>query len=109
MGDPVGEGASFTVEILLRGVSKDVLFPFDSTTVDFVESKLRSTYNIAHGALSSRSHQVAIVNRLVAGGKYYFLEFSHPPAQETAGSTSTGCDAPAGIVLSLARNNPFPS
>lgn len=106
MADTVGGGASFTVEILLRGVSKDVLFPFDSTTVGFVESKLRSTYNIAHGTLSSRSHQVAIVNRLVAGGKYYFLEFSHPPKQETACSTSTGCDAPAGNLLSLALNHP---
>jgi hypothetical protein len=66
---------NFTVEIIINGVTKRVGFPPDST-VDFVEEKMRSMYNVANGALSSSPLPIPeVVNRVVAGGSYYFVEF----------------------------------
>lgn len=69
-------GEYFFVEMVLNGAKRRARFPLKPTvTVDFVEKKLRSTHNVIGGTLSSNSHDTDIVDELVAGGVYFFVEF----------------------------------
>lgn len=76
------EVGSFTVVISINGDTKQVVFPLVSTIdVEGVKREMRSTYNVAGGTLSSRSHEVVVAYTLILGGVYFFIAFTPPPTQ----------------------------
>ena len=65
-----------TVRILLNGEPGEMGIPLlESVTVDWVENKVRSTFGVVHGTLSSSQDKIQVVFSLAAGEVYYFLGF----------------------------------
>lgn len=66
----------FFVEIFVKGTTVPCEFPIsEETTVEKVTTKLRDTFCVEGGNLSSRSDRMAFVFRLVAGRTYFFIQF----------------------------------
>lgn len=65
------------VHITKNGADIAVEFPDDSS-VDFVESKMRSTYGVLNGTVSSSPDRTAIVVGFVSGSHYYFRDYDIP-------------------------------
>lgn len=67
---------TFDVEITLNdGHTEFFEFPI-TVNNDFVENKMRTTYSVTGGTLSSHKDRPALVNGFVAGGVYFFIKFS---------------------------------
>ena len=63
------------VHIDKNGEEKIVKFPI-TCSVEFIENKMRSTYGVINGTLSSDPNDTVIVVSLDAGSDYYFREFN---------------------------------
>ncbi len=78
------------VRIMLNGnwVPSSFFTLDEGVTVDFVESAVRTGYNISGGFLFSRQDRNQVVASLRAGEVYYFRHFQVPnsvPSQPSAG------------------------
>ncbi len=70
---------TFTVHIIVNGIPKSYEFTLSpEITIENVKNEMRSTFNVTNGTLSSRNDRLLSVNRFVAGGVYYFIEFYYP-------------------------------
>lgn len=66
---------NITIHILRNGESRQMeILLQEGDTVEWVESRVRSTFNVVGGTLSSRQDRIVVVRSLTAGGVYYFLE-----------------------------------
>lgn len=73
------EVGSFTVVISINGDTTRAVFPLVSAIdVEYVKREMRSTFNVANGTLSSRSHEVVVVHSLIPGGVYFLLRLLLP-------------------------------
>lgn len=67
-----------TVHIDLNGVDIVMTVTLEATvTLEWMESKIRTTFGVVNGTLSSGQdpNRIEVVTSLRAGGEYYFLAF----------------------------------
>ncbi len=68
---------TFIVQIIINGFPKSYEFALEpEITIETVKNEMRSTFNVTNGTLSSCNDRLVYVSRFVAGGVYYFIEFS---------------------------------
>jgi hypothetical protein len=78
--EDTGDEYFFVEIVLLNGATKRPRFGLKPTvTVEYVEKKMRSTYNVTGGTISSNSRDTYFVDDLVADKVYFFLEFTPLP------------------------------
>jgi hypothetical protein len=70
-----------TVQILLHGEPREMTIPLqEGVTAEWVENKVRSTFGVINGTLSSYQDIIEVVLSLVAGSVYYFVQYRATPA-----------------------------
>ncbi len=67
---------SVFIHIQKRGEEEKVVeFP-SNATIEFVENKMRSTYGVSNGTLSSVADRIVVVMSLLPDSHYHFRDFS---------------------------------
>lgn len=80
----------FSVLITIGGETKPFEFRLRPTTsLDFVEARMRSSNGVVNGNLSCDDTKNQVVEELQAGGVYYFLGFSDSRGTQPAGKSSS--------------------